>query len=623
MERFISSVRSRDVMLVAPLLIVLATAHAGAVSTGFTYQGQLLQSGLPTDGTCSFEFSLWDAAGSGDPPTGGNRLGSIQSINGVTVSNGVFTVVLNNSAQFGASAFSGADRYLQIAVSCGGALLTLNPRQPLTATPYALYAPSAGSASGLSCSGCVVAGALGPGAVSASNLAFTPGTLTSITAGSGLSGGTITSSGTISNSGVLTVGASAPLASSGGQNPNISLTGTVPVANGGTGAGTAAAARTNLGAAASGANSDITSLSAITDGNGNTRLGLLALNPGTGIQNTAVGKSALAANTFSGTNTAVGYNALAANTGSGGNTAVGASALAANTGARNTAVGTSALTAMSTGNDNAALGRNVLSNLTGGSGNIAIGSGAGSSTTTGSNDIYIGNAGANESNTIRIGTAGTQTQTFVAGISGASSTGGVPVYVNASGQLGTTAPAATRFTDNGDGTVTDHQTGLMWEKKTGTVGTGVDCSTTPCSDPRNVRNRYQWCDDSGQDGACDNDGLYSDNPPDGGAFGDFLARTNGVLCSSDTCTGLGGHSDWRIPSIAELKTIVDESATGCGTGSVCINAIFGPTAPSYYWSATTYAGFPDFAWLVYFGFGGTLFDSKPNDRYVRAVRGGL
>ena len=63
---------------------------------------------------------------------------------------------------------------------------------------------------------------------------------------------------------VISVGASAPLASSGGTNPTISLTGIVGVANGGTGASTAAAARTNLGAAGSGANSDITSLTGLT-----------------------------------------------------------------------------------------------------------------------------------------------------------------------------------------------------------------------------------------------------------------------------------------------------------------------------------------------------------------------
>ena len=65
---------------------------------------------------------------------------------------------------------------------------------------------------------------------------------------------------------VTAVTASAPLASSGGTTPNISLTGTVAVANGGTGATTASTARTNLGAAASGANSDITSLTGITGG---------------------------------------------------------------------------------------------------------------------------------------------------------------------------------------------------------------------------------------------------------------------------------------------------------------------------------------------------------------------
>src|SRR5262249_47309415 len=69
-----------------------------------------------------------------------------------------FTVELNDAAQFGGSAFTGSDRWLQIAVRCpvgSGNYITLSPRQPLTATPYALFAPSAGSANGLACSGCV------------------------------------------------------------------------------------------------------------------------------------------------------------------------------------------------------------------------------------------------------------------------------------------------------------------------------------------------------------------------------------------------------------------------------------------------------------------------------------
>lgn len=618
MQRFMSSVRvMRAVVLIAPLLMVFAAGKTGALSTGFTYQGQLLQTGLPTDGTCDFQFGLFAV------DSGGTASGT-QTASPVNVTNGLFTVQLNNSGQLGANVFNGSDRWLQIAVRCpvgSGSYVTLSPRQQLTATPYALYAPTAGSAGGLSCSGCVTAGALGPGAVQPSNLAFTPGTLMSITAGTGLSGGTITTSGTISNSGVLSVGASAPLASSGGQNPSVSLTGTVPVANGGTGASTAAAARTSLGAAASGANADITSLSGITDAHGSTRVGLQALSVGgTGLNNTAVGRNALAANTFSGSNTAVGESALAANTGEGGNTAVGASALAANTANNNTAVGQNALGANNRGSFNTAMGSNALGANPNGSSNIAIGKDAGSSATSGSNDIYIGNTGTNESNTTRIGTA--QTRVFIAGSNGAGITGGAPVYVNAAGQIGTVTGGSTRFTDNGDGTVTDHTTGLMWEKKTGTFGFSVDCSTTTCSSPQNVNNLYQWCQDGNHNGVCDHFGLYSDNPPDGGAFGDFLARTNGVLC--DTCTGgLGGHTDWRLPTIAELKTIVDLSATGCGTGSPCINAIFGPTVPGYYWAATTLAADPRFAWLVPFGGLSPSYDFKPDGYYVRAVRGGL
>jgi O-acetylhomoserine/O-acetylserine sulfhydrylase-like pyridoxal-dependent enzyme len=70
---------------------------------------------------------------------------------------------------------------------------------------------------------------------------------------------------------------------------------------------------------------------------------------------------------------------------------------------------------------------------------------AGSNLTTGSNNIDIGNSGvAAEANTIRIGIAGTQTTTFIAGISGATASGGAAVFVNASGQLGT-ATSSRRF----------------------------------------------------------------------------------------------------------------------------------------------------------------------------------
>ena len=223
---------------------------AAGLSTAFTYQGQLLQSGGPVNGSCDLQFELFDAA------SGGNQVGTTQTASGVSIANGLFTVSLDFGSQF-----SGADRWLQIALRCpagvGSFSAPLTPREQLTATPYALFAPVAGSANGLSCSGCVTGSAIASSTIPASSLAFTPGTVTSITAGAGLSGGTITGSGTISNSGVLSVGASAPLSSSAGQNPTVSLSGTVAVANGGTGASDAAGARRNLIAAESGFNYDI------------------------------------------------------------------------------------------------------------------------------------------------------------------------------------------------------------------------------------------------------------------------------------------------------------------------------------------------------------------------------
>ena len=83
-------------------------------------------------------------------------------------------------------------------------------------------------------------------------------------------------------------------------------------------------------------------------------------------------------------------------------------------------------------------GVNALFNNTTGNGNIALGFGAGDNLTTGSNNIDIGDLGvAGESNQIRIGSVGTQTATFIAGIRGATVASGVGVIVGTNGQLGT------------------------------------------------------------------------------------------------------------------------------------------------------------------------------------------
>src|SRR5206468_2292054 len=78
---------------------------------------------------------------------------------------------------------------------------------------------------------------------------------------------------------------------------------------------------------------------------------------------------------------------------------------------------------------------------------IALGFQAGFNLTTGSNNIDIGNLGvAAESNTIRVGTVGTQTNTYIAGISGVTVAGGVGVIIDTNGKLGTVV-SSERFKD--------------------------------------------------------------------------------------------------------------------------------------------------------------------------------
>ena len=155
---------------------------------------------------------------------------------------------------------------------------------------------------------------------------------------------------------------------------------------------------------------------------------------------------ALGSNSSGVYNTASGANALRNNSTGRFNTADGGQALNSNaTGNNNTASGLNALYHNTDGDANTGMGFQTLFNNTTGSGNIALGANAGANFTTGGNNIAIGSAGvADQANTIRIGRQGLQTATFIAGIRGATVPGGITVFVDPNGQLGT-ATSSERF----------------------------------------------------------------------------------------------------------------------------------------------------------------------------------
>jgi hypothetical protein len=114
-----------------------STEAVTALGSAFTYQGRLTDSGSPANGTYDLRFILFDAE------TGGAQVGSTQTKDDVTVTNGLFSVELD----FGAAAFNGDARWMEIAVrpgSSSAAHTVLSPRQPLSPSPYSLYAKTAG-----------------------------------------------------------------------------------------------------------------------------------------------------------------------------------------------------------------------------------------------------------------------------------------------------------------------------------------------------------------------------------------------------------------------------------------------------------------------------------------------
>jgi len=131
---------------------------------------------------------------------------------------------------------------------------------------------------------------------------------------------------------------------------------------------------------------------------------------------------------------------------------------------------------------------------------------------------------------------------------------------------------ATSTKDNGNNTISDNATGLMWIKDHNAVGAPFNSTMT-------------W---------------------------------NNATSSCEALS-YAGYTDWRLPNIKELQTLVD-----FGRVSPAIDTVKFPNTQSFSsWSATTfvYPGYEHYAWSVGFTFGDTYYGSKSVSSYVRCVRG--
>lgn len=138
MNRCVIALLASFVTSLAP---VPTASAASPFATGFTYQGRLALNGQPLSGLVTLQVGLFDA------PSGGLAIGSVIELANVSIDAGVFTVLLNETGQFGTAAFAGGPRYLEIRVkSTSDADFTLiRGRVPLNPTPHAATAGAIGS----------------------------------------------------------------------------------------------------------------------------------------------------------------------------------------------------------------------------------------------------------------------------------------------------------------------------------------------------------------------------------------------------------------------------------------------------------------------------------------------
>jgi hypothetical protein len=366
--------RKRLAGLTLLLFLMLSAITANAQTTSFSYQGRLTDGGSAATGNYDLQFSLWNSA------SGGSQVGSTLTMNAVAVRSGIFTVSLD----FGAGSFSGPDRFLEIGArsSSGGAFTLLTPRQPVSATPYAIRSLIAGSADNAT-TATTAANASQLGGVAANQFVQTSDSRLS-----DLRPPSAGSANYIQNSNTTQAGS------------NFSISGN------GTAGGTVSA---NVVNASTQYNLNGNRAFAITGAgewaNTNTFAGVGAgvltttsSNSDAGSNNSFFGSASGAANTIGSHNAFFGTEAGKANTTGGANSFFGRQAGFGNTtGDANTFVGNWAGITNTTGAINSFFGHRAGWHNTTGSNNVMLGYSAGQQNTTGNSNAFVG-AGAGGSN---------------------------------------------------------------------------------------------------------------------------------------------------------------------------------------------------------------------------------
>ncbi len=158
-----------------------------------------------------------------------------------------------------------------------------------------------------------------------------------------------------------------------------------------------------------------------------------------------------------------------------------------------------------------------------------------------------------------------------------------------------------RFTDNGNDTITDNLTGLMWLKNANCIAThypGFDNDYTP------------------GDGSVTWEHAL-----------DFIAWINNGSYTS--CAGNPAYDDWRVPNVKELLSLLHfgfyNPAVPCTAGPCQWEEgdPFINVRSSFYWSSTTFADSTSlFAWTVSMSAGNMAYNPKTNSCFLWPVRGG-